>query len=101
LEQLFARIALDLPGDEPAPATVAAAESAPQASVQLTLPKAAPAQPAIKMLSPFETPAAPTAPAAPAKVVYNLNPFDMGASRDLSKPKAVDGPGTPPAEPRL
>jgi ABC-2 type transport system ATP-binding protein len=103
LEQLFARIALDLPGDEPAPAPVAAAESAPQAAVQLTLPKAAPAQPTIKMLNPFETPAtstAPTAPAAPTKVVYNLNPFDMGASRDLSKPKAVDGPGTPPAEPR-
>jgi ABC-2 type transport system ATP-binding protein len=30
------------------------------------------------------------------KVVYNLNPFDMGAARDLGKPKAVDGP-TPTA----
>jgi ABC-2 type transport system ATP-binding protein len=28
--------------------------------------------------------------AAP-KVVYNLNPFDMGAGRDLGKPKAVEG----------
>jgi ABC-2 type transport system ATP-binding protein len=29
---------------------------------------------------------------APAKrVVYNLNPFDMGASRELGKPKAVEG----------
>jgi hypothetical protein len=23
-------------------------------------------------------------------VVYNLNPFDQGASRDLSRPKAID-----------
>jgi len=32
-----------------------------------------------------------TAPAsnAPKRVVYNLNPFDMGATRDLGKPKAV------------
>ena len=28
----------------------------------------------------------------PSKVVYNLNPFDQGAHRDLKKPKAIDGP---------
>jgi ABC-2 type transport system ATP-binding protein len=33
-----------------------------------------------------------TPPSAPGKVVYNLNPFDMGAARDLGKPKAVEGP---------
>ena len=35
---------------------------------------------------------APAAASQPAKVVYNLNPFDQGAQRDLKQPKAVDGP---------
>jgi hypothetical protein len=101
LEQLFARIALDLPFDEPAQvAAPAPAANELQGSVQLTLPKGEPAKPAMKVLNPFETPAAPATPPAAPKVVYNLNPFDMGATRDLSKPKAIDGPGTPPAEPR-
>jgi ABC-2 type transport system ATP-binding protein len=32
----------------------------------------------------------------PPKAVYNLNPFDMGAARDLGRPKTIDGP-TPSA----
>ena len=50
----------------------------------------------VASLSPFEP--APSAPPAQGKIVYNLNPFDMGASRDLSKPKPIDGPGVPPKE---
>jgi len=34
---------------------------------------------------------------AAGKIVYNLNPFDMGASRDLGQPKPVDAPREPGA----
>jgi len=95
LEQLFARIALDLPGEsdsvEPAQA------AAPEPSVQLEVSAQLASKPALQVapLSPFES--APSTP-PPSKIVYNLNPFDMGASRDLSKPKPIDGPGVPPKE---
>jgi hypothetical protein len=42
----------------------------------------------------------PPAESATRKVVYNLNPFDMGASRDLGRPKAVEGPTPSAAEQR-
>jgi len=113
LEQLFARIALDLPLDAPegsdsgdsAGATPSLANPG-AVSLEVSLPSAAPARaasaPAYKPLNPFE--AAPTSPAsgpstssAPSssppsapRIVYNLNPFDQGATRDLSRPKPVD-----------
>ncbi len=74
LEQLFARIALGT--HEPAAHGTHAAPSA-AALGGATLPLAPePAKPA-------------TAVAAP-KVVYNLNPFDMGATRDLGRPKQTE-----------
>ncbi|MFN0241488.1 MAG: ATP-binding cassette domain-containing protein [Planctomycetota bacterium] len=43
---------------------------------------------------------APSETAPPARVVYNLNPFDRGATRNLSAPKAVEPPpATPGASP--
>jgi len=38
---------------------------------------------------------------AKPKVVYNLNPFDQGATRDLGRPKAIEPPRSsdPPAAP--
>jgi len=108
LEQLFARIALDLPGEPESVEPASGIAPAASASVQLEVSAQLASKPAaqVRPLSPFENaPApAPTAPAAstpsstPAKIVYNLNPFDMGASRDLSKPKPIDGPGAPPKE---
>jgi ABC-2 type transport system ATP-binding protein len=108
LEQLFARIALDLPLETPedgagAPAAAPSGNVTLQVDAQLraapaSVPVAAPSS--YRPLNPFEA-AAPSAsapapsdkpadkPAAP-RVVYNLNPFDQGASRDLSRPKAID-----------
>ncbi len=83
LEQIFARIALGH-ADEIAPAPGAAVAQAP----------AAVAAPAPSKPSVAEVPAA----AAP-RVVYNLNPFDRGATRDLSRPKPVDPPSGPRGEP--
>lgn len=80
LEELFARIALDL--DE-APIKRAAAPA--QEMVPATIEKPA----TVNMLSPFEN-APPKAATEKPKQVYNLNPFDQGASRDLTKPKSVD-----------
>jgi ABC-2 type transport system ATP-binding protein len=119
LEQLFARIALDLPLETPeeGAGAAAAASAAPSGAVTLQVdaqlraaPVSAPAATpsSFRPLNPFEA-AAPSAPAAGEKpaeksaektaaprVVYNLNPFDQGASRDLSRPKAIDD--TPRAE---
>ncbi len=118
LEQLFARIALDLPA-EPEPQPLASSAPAAQSvGVQVQLP-VAPAAKGLTPLSPFEAPQrAPASAAGPSagpaagpaassdathgpaasksagapRVVYNLNPFDQGASRDLSRPKAIDEP---------
>jgi ABC-2 type transport system ATP-binding protein len=76
LEQLFARIALDL-----APA-VAVEPPGPGAEIALEVAPGLAA--ASKASLPVQAPSAP-------KVVYNLNPFDAGATRDLSKPKAIEG----------
>jgi len=70
LEELFARIALGFEG--------ATARAAPPAATAAPAPS--PTNVTLEL-----------APRAP-KVVYNLNPFDGGARRDLSKPKAVDAP---------
>ena len=86
LEQIFARIAL---GDG-----AGAAEPAAPAAVAAAAPVAAPVR---LELAPQlqQAPTAPPAAAAQPKVVYNLNPFDQGARRDLGRPKAVDAPRPP------
>jgi len=90
LEQIFARIAL---GD---------GEIASSSAFDAAMP-AEPGAAARVELSPLVTlgqpaPAVTVKPAAPTKIVYNLNPFDAGAGRDLGKPKAVDTP-KPPTNP--
>ncbi len=83
LEELFARIALDLP---------AIVESTNAATLRAV---AAPTQ-ALHVELQQHIPLGVTGVEAKAgKVLYNLNPFDGGAARDLSRPKAVDesGPG--------
>ena len=79
LEEIFARIALGLDRPEAA----APAPSAPRR-------EPSPAQAATAVAGLATAAAAPAAPAR--KVVYNLNPFDQGATRDLGRPKAVDAP---------
>jgi ABC-2 type transport system ATP-binding protein len=74
LEDLFARIALGLEGMKTA---------AP------TAPRPVPENPLMAL-------GASPAPAPSGKLVYNLNPFDQGAQRDLKQPKAVDGPALAP-----
>ncbi len=105
LEQLFARIALDLPAEPESQQLASSAPAAPSVSVQVQL-SVAPAAPGLTPLNPFEAPqraaaAAPDALPSPSasgasagapRVVYNLNPFDQGASRDLSRPKAIEEP---------
>lgn len=96
LEQLFARIALDLPLDAPEENAVAAPAPANVAlEVSASLAGGASSAPASSCppTSPLDAPAKSAASAPPpSRVVYNLNPFDQGASRDLSRPKAVDEP---------
>jgi len=99
LEEIFARIALDL-GDgapvEPAPgggfgAEATPAEVGPSLAVSLPLAQSTPAsetQPSgMRSLSPFEAPPPAAPPQAAPRTVYNLNPFDEGATRDLGAPK--------------
>jgi ABC-2 type transport system ATP-binding protein len=87
-------------GSEPPPQTsgAASATTASGGSCAPGAPGAANAQGAYRPLNPFEKPAA----SAASKVVYNLNPFDRGANRDLSKPKAIEEPprAAPEAEGR-
>ncbi len=107
LEELFARLALDL--DAPAP-EAADASGAPSGDAP-ALADASPAQAALQVggpahLTPLDVsgpaanPSNRPAPSAPAPTetaprrVYNLNPFDQGASRDLGAPKTVDAPET-------
>ena len=88
LEELFARIALDL-GDEEA------WDAAPGGSAESAAPapaaQPAPASPGLPVLG------VPTVEAQPERVLYNLNPFDGGASRNLSAPKLAAGGEVPAA----
>jgi hypothetical protein len=114
LEELFARIALGL---DPAQAA-AGAPVAPPPGVPARGAAAAPFAPLAGGLTVLETPrpasspsgpSAPPAASAPAapttppatkeRVIYSLNPFDRGATRDLSKPQASDAPGSAGEEP--
>ncbi len=107
LEDVFARIALELDARAPSGAATAASTST---HLGADAPRGAQASPASDLLvlsAPRAASSAPTpAPAAtPAKsasstrVVYNLNPFDQGATRDLGRPKAVDAPEGSSAKP--
>ncbi len=86
LEDLFARIALDLDHDRP-PTVVQAPElnAAPiDAGVLISIAgsareRAAPAPVEAKKALPLGTP-------TPPRAAYNLNPFESGASRELNQP---------------
>jgi ABC-2 type transport system ATP-binding protein len=83
LEQIFARIAADETPEWSATAALPAAQAG-----------AAPAQATLVELSPV---ALPLAAPAQTRQIYSLNPFDRGASRDLSAPVDVDAPRRPDA----
>jgi len=84
LEEIFARLATGASDEVERPA-------AP--------PIPAPTQPASNPVAigglAIAPPAAPVS-AAPQRAVYNLNPFDRGATRSLSIPKVVEDPNAPP-----
>ncbi len=98
LEQIFARIATGA-SDEvekapPAPAIAAAAMQPDGVPIALGgLPVARAATPA----APAGAASAPSAP--PPRAVYNLNPFDRGATRNLSTPKVVEDTGASTDDP--
>ncbi len=105
LEDIFARIALDL-GEHPnaeslssAPAETSnvvgaqpnvAAQSGVAAQPNLAAQTGVAAQSGVAAGGLSVLASAPAA----KKIVYNLNPFDQGAARDLSKPKAIDATQT-------
>jgi len=96
LEEMFARVALGLGIEDPADRGAAGA-GGPSVAAAPATPAAPSASVPLQVLGELSTPPAGTPPPA-GKVVYNLNPFDQGATRDLGAPKAVDGPPpTPPA----
>ncbi|MAB80886.1 MAG: hypothetical protein CMJ89_16185 [Planctomycetes bacterium] len=76
LENLFARIAFEMEIAVPDP------ENGPGVTPP---PATAKDGPALGRLDVLETPPAP--PPQASKMLYNLNPFDGGAERDLSRPK--------------
>jgi ABC-2 type transport system ATP-binding protein len=97
LEELFARLVLGGEPEVDRPAASAPAVAQPQA----------PQFGGLELLSDALDSPAPGAPApgdtAPGKIIYSLNPFDQGASRDLGKPMSVAPPsvdGPEPAGPR-
>lgn len=90
LEQIFARIAL---GEEwqatPASSTNASPEPAVRPSA-IASPSHMPSSGPVTMEMPVQQ-------ASSSKRIYSLNPFDRGASRDLSQPTDVDAPRRPDA----
>jgi len=102
LEDVFARIALELD----APTARAPVSTTPSSSSASTASAAAPLAgsdllvlSAPRAASSAANSAAPAKPASAPRVVYNLNPFDQGATRDLGRPKAVDAPESGSAKP--
>jgi ABC-2 type transport system ATP-binding protein len=83
LEELFARLALGLE-----PEAAAADETVPA-------PAAAP-----PVASELPTLGTPGVESRVGKPVYNLNPFDQGAGRDLGAPKVIEAEPTPLEEKR-
>ncbi|QDV07480.1 putative ABC transporter ATP-binding protein YxlF [Planctomycetes bacterium Poly30] len=99
LEQIFTRLVIgdvapvlsEGASSAPAPVAVPNASNAPApvtSGLELSMPQGA------KKPLPLGTPGT-----AQPKTIYSLNPFDRGASRDLSKPVSVDP--VPPAAPKL
>ena len=84
LEELFTQLVIGTLDEEEKPR----AKVAPEASAEL-----APAAelPLAGQALPLGTPGT-----AAQKTIYSLNPFDRGASRDLSKPVSIDAPAPPP-----
>lgn len=91
LEQIFARIATGMSDEVLEPrAPVAVTASMPNVEATNLAAPIALSVPSRSIASSVP------AQAAPERVVYNLNPFDRGASRSLSVPKAVVDPTTAP-----
>ncbi len=96
LEQLFTRLVTGVSIDELTAASPSGSAPSPGAVEPLEAPMA---QPVVAEGLELSSPKAPADPlplgtpgnAAP-KTIYSLNPFDRGASRDLSKPVSVDAP---------
>ncbi len=112
LEQIFAKIALEfesqptLAGGQGAEVHLAVpAAQVPQAAgaagsglTQLALQgtgQARPPAPETRVVA-NSAGAAPAPGSAPVRAVYNLNPFEQGAHRDLSAPKPAPAKPTPP-----
>jgi ABC-2 type transport system ATP-binding protein len=92
LEQIFARIAMGFDSMGPAQAPEAPAQptaAEPLLHVDAALAGAATATPALGVSGHT---------ARVGKPVYNLNPFDGGARRDLSRPKIVEAPDATTAQ---
>lgn len=86
LEELFTRLVIGtLDGEEPR-RVVSAPETPAESAPALELPMAGGELP-------LGTPGT-----AAQKTIYSLNPFDRGASRDLSKPVSIDAPAPPPED---
>ncbi len=93
LEEVFARLVLG--GELPAgPALSGPPQAGAERPVAVSVATPAQRDDAFVMLETGSqvTPAAE--PAVAPRVLYTLNPFDRGASRDLSQPMAVEPPAT-------
>lgn len=92
LESIFSRIALELDGHEHLQAedtTAAAAPAVAQAEPTLDASGLGSSIPVLPVAEPAATSggAPPLGTPGKKRVVYNLNPFDQGGSRNLGKPK--------------
>lgn len=86
LEELFTQLVIGTLDGESAPQPAAPAAAAAPVELKAELPMAGGELP-------LGTPGT-----AAQKTIYSLNPFDRGASRDLSKPVSVDSPAPAPEE---
>lgn len=84
LEELFTELVIGTLGEEEKPRPQVAAEAPGGLS------------PSPELLLAGEPLPLGTPGTAAQKTIYSLNPFDRGASRDLSKPVSVDAPAPPP-----
>lgn len=84
LEELFTQLVIGTLDEEEKPRPRVATESPAELPPGADLPLAG--EPL-----PLGTPGT-----AAQKTIYSLNPFDRGASRDLSKPVSVEAPASPP-----
>lgn len=92
LEQVFAKIAIGSEGED------SPEEDGPEESVEPSTPEAAPR---VELTGLGELPVSSPAPEVTPvrKEIYSLNPFDGGATRDLSRPTGDSTPADPDAEP--